>query len=458
MKILIVDDELNIRESLKKYLSLEGMDSVTAADGESAQVLLSNEAFDAIVLDLKLPRMSGQDLLRWIQTEGIRSPVIMISAHGEIPDAVAALKSGAADYLTKPFDPAELVHKLSFLVSSRKREDILEAGKRTRGTESRLIGESPAMLALKSVIERVAGTDATVLITGESGTGKEIVAREIHAQSACAGEPFVAVNIGGIHESLMESELFGHEKGSFTGATARKIGLFELAGPGTLFLDEIGEMPPNLQVKLLRVLQERKIRRLGGTADLPVKARIISATNRDIEKMVGDGLFREDLYYRLNVVRIKMPPLRERGADIPLIARHLVDKISARMNRVPPELSPKALDALVSYQFPGNIRELENILERALIYCRGESVSLVDLDLRDDPASGSAASSVTASVAASSAGSSFSGGESLSLDETERTAIAASLARHGGNRTRAAAELGISRRTIINKIKLYGME
>jgi len=463
MKVLIVDDELNIRESLRKYLSLEGIDSATAADGPAAQRLLSEDAFDAIVLDLKLPLMSGHEVLQWILGEGIRSPVIMISAHGEIADAVSALKSGAADYLTKPFDPAELVHRLGLLVASRKREDILEAGNRTASGAPRLVGGSPAMSELSRLIDRVASSDATVLITGESGTGKEVVAREIHARGTRSGEPFVAVNVGGIHESLMESELFGHERGAFTGATARKIGLFELAGGGTLFLDEIGEMPPNLQVKLLRVIQERKLRRLGGTADLPVKARIVSATNRDIEAMVRAGSFREDLYYRLNVVRLTIPPLRERGADIPALAEHLLAKIAARMNKPPRRLSPEALAALIAYPFPGNVRELENLLERALIYCQGDVISLADLGLRADALGGAAAGPVTSTPVSpgdnppSATRAAIQGASPQSLGAAERDAIAAALSRHGGNRTRAAAELGISRRTIINKINLYGL-
>ena len=460
MRILIVDDERNIRESLKKYLKLEGIESETAEDGFVAKSLLAESTFDALVFDLKLPRMSGQELLEWVQNEGIRSPVIMISAHGEISDAVSALKSGASDYLTKPFDPSELVHKLNLLVTSRKREDLIEAGRRTAKGDSRLVGNSPAMLALKSLIDRVADSDATVLITGESGTGKEVVAREIHLRSAHAGDPFVAVNIGGIHESLMESELFGHERGAFTGATERKTGLFELAGKGTLFLDEIGEMPMPLQVKLLRVIQDRKIRRLGGTADLPVGARIISATNRDIESLVSDGRFREDLYYRLNVVRLPLPPLRERADDIPLLSGYLVDRVASRMGKPPRKISAGALEALMTYPFPGNIRELENILERALIYCEVDEITVADIDLHrgaekpavvaeSPPASSSAASGPSVPTVPPPAD---------SLVDIERNAIRQALAKWGGNRTKAALELGISRRTIINKIHLYGLE
>jgi two-component system response regulator AtoC len=291
----------------------------------------------------------------------------MISAHGQIADAVTALKAGAKDYLVKPFDPAELVIKLRYLVEDKRRENSLEAEKRMAGGENLLIGDSEVMRELSTQIDRIAGSDVTVLITGESGAGKEVVAREIHRRGQYAPEPFAAVNIGGIHEGLMESELFGHEKGAFTGATARKQGLFELAGRGTLFLDEIGEMPMALQVKLLRVLQDRKIRRLGGNDDIPVNARIVSATNRDIEHLVREGRFREDLYYRLNVFRLAIPPLRDRAEDIPLLAEYLLKKLSFRMGRPLPELTPAATEKLREYPFPGNVRELENALERALI-------------------------------------------------------------------------------------------
>jgi two-component system response regulator AtoC len=456
MKVLIVDDEQNIRESLRKYLSLEGIDAEIAADGETALSVLADGYFDAVVLDLRLPGMSGQDVLDWMQSRGIRAPVVMISAHGEIDDAVTALKSGASDYLSKPFDPAELVRRLSMLVSSRKRDDLIEAEQRTSSSGSRLVGDSSAMRNLARLIERVAPSDATVLVTGESGTGKEVVAREIHAHSHRSGEPFVAVNIGAISEQLMESELFGHEKGAFTGASARKPGLFELAGSGTLFLDEIGEMPMHLQVKLLRVLQDRKLRRLGGTVDLPVNARIISATNRDVEAMVGAGKFREDLYYRLNVVRLSIPPLRERAEDIPSLSEYLVRKISARMNKPSRPFSPEALAALSAYPFPGNVRELENILERALIYCQGNVIGVDDIDLRD------VAIQRDTSVPRAPEGQTLAADQPqsrpVSLTDAERQAIESALARHGGNRTHAAAELGISRRTIINKIKAFGIE
>ncbi|MDR2808166.1 MAG: sigma-54 dependent transcriptional regulator [Spirochaetaceae bacterium] len=440
MRVLIVDDERNIRTSLKKYLGLEHIESVDVENGEAALNALLNEQFDAVILDLKLPGINGQEVLQWMQTHGIPSPVIMISAHGQINDAVNALKCGAQDYLVKPFDPAELVIKLRSLAEKeqdKKQNNTLEPTANAAQKENAVIGNAPAMRLLSRQIDRIAATDVTILITGESGTGKEISAREIHARGLLPSAPFVAVNIGGIHEGLIESELFGHEKGAFTGATSRKIGLFELAGRGTLFLDEIGEMPMPLQVKLLRVLQERKIRRLGGIADISVNARIISATNRNLELMIKEGKFREDLYYRLNVFRLELPPLRERAEDIPLFCEFLLKKLGSRMGRTAPALSGEALDRLLSYSFPGNIRELENILERALIYSEGAVIKAADL--------GDLAINVPVKDFPSS------------LELIEKKAVQEALERCRGNRTKAAQVLGISRKTLLNKIRLYGL-
>jgi two-component system response regulator AtoC len=444
MKVLIVDDERNIRQSLKKYLSIEQIDSTAAETGEIAVEFLEREAFDAVILDLRLPGMNGHELLAWIRNRGIPVPVIMISAHGQIQDAVEALKSGAQDYLVKPFDPAELIIKLRQLIENKRRENRLETEQRTGG-ENTLIGTSPAMKQLSVQIDKIALSDVTVLITGESGAGKEVVAREIHRRSKYGAEPFAAVNIGGIHEGLMESELFGHEKGAFTGAISRKQGLFELAGRGTIFLDEIGEMPAGLQVKLLRVLQERKIRRLGGASDIPVSARIVSATNKNVEDMVKEGRFREDLYYRLNVFRIALPPLRERREDIPLLSDYLLHKIVLRMGRPVPALSAEALEKLLGYDFPGNVRELENILERALIYSDGPKLAAENIDLHHP---GSAETEAPAP----------SNNRNGSLEAMEKDAIRETLARMGGNRTKTAKELGVSRKTILNKIKTYGLD
>lgn len=450
MRVLIVDDERNIRLSLQKYLGLEHIDAESTESGEGAIEYLTHESFDAVIVDLKLPGMSGQALLEWIQGQEIPDPVIMISAHGQIPDAVQALHAGAKDYLVKPFDPAELVIKLRSLVETAVEKTLPE--KAGVSQKSALIGTAPVMERLSEQIHKLAATDVTVLLTGESGTGKEVAAREIHRRSVHPDEPFVAVNIGGIHEGLMESELFGHEKGAFTGALSRKQGLFELAGKGCLFLDEIGEMPMPLQVKLLRVLQERKIRRLGGIKDIPLSARIVSATNRDLEAMVREGRFREDLYYRINVFRIELPPLRKRREDIPLLADHLLGNLASRMGRTKPQLAPDALDKLRVYSYPGNIRELENILERAFIYGDGRRIGPADLDFPElKPGEHREASEFLPSQDPQ---------ESLtlgSLEEIEREAIEEALARCQGNRTKAAKELGISRRTILNKIRTYGL-
>jgi two-component system response regulator AtoC len=474
MKILIVDDERNIRESIQRLFSLEGVESFTAEDGRAAMALLLSEAFDAAVIDLKMPVMGGQELLEWMRAEGLRTPVVIISAFGEIADAVRALKAGADDYLIKPFDPDELIHRVKGLVAGRKREDLIEAGTRTQAALSRLVGESPVMRALKDLIDKVAATATTVLITGESGTGKEVVARELHARSGRGAEPFVAVNIGAVHAELMESELFGHEKGSFTGAESRKLGLFELAGGGTLFLDEIGEMPLPLQVKLLRVLQERKIRRLGGQRDIPIDSRIVSATNRDIEALVREGKFREDLYYRLNVVRIDVPPLRDRLSDLPALASHILARQRGRAGRGPLGLSREALSVLGGYDFPGNIRELENLLERAAIYCEGPEIQASDVDLprrrrsmaqvlggggeggEDPPAA--AAASPDPDAAASDPPPLDGGEASLRLTDAEVAAIIRALKKCKGNRTKTALELGISRRALLYKIKRYGLK
>ncbi|MDR2313239.1 MAG: sigma-54 dependent transcriptional regulator [Spirochaetaceae bacterium] len=461
MRILIVDDEKNIRESLKKYLALEHIDSESAASAEEALALLEEKTFDAAVLDLMLPGMSGQELLCQIQDKGFSVPVIMISAHGQIADAVNALKAGARDYLSKPVDPAELSIKLRSLIENHRRENLIEAETRRRASgkmgpeKPALIGNSPAIKSLSAQIGKLAATDVRVLITGESGAGKEVAAREIHRRGPHREEPFAAVNIGGIHESLMESELFGHEKGAFTGAASRRPGLFELAGRGSIFLDEIGEMPMPLQVKLLRVLQDRKIRRLGGITDIPVNARIISATNKDVEALVREGKFREDLYYRLNVFRIRLPPLRERRGDILPLAEFLLDKLCSRMGRPRHVLGAAALDKLAAYDFPGNIRELENILERALIFCETGTIEPYDIDIRSSLRGGGGGGGVVVGAGGINAADSPSGKPAL-LEEIEKNAILAALARCEGNRTRAAEELGITRKTILNKLKGYG--
>ncbi len=435
----MVDDEKSIREAAVRYLALEGIETVTADNGLAAQRLLLEEVFAAAIVDVRMPGMGGLELLRWVREEGPRVPVIMISAFGEVRDAVEAMKLGAADYLVKPFDADEMVLRLKKVVEAQELRDRVVQAQAGGAQEQDLAGSSPAMRRVREIASRVAPTPTTVLITGESGTGKEVVARLIHRLSPRADSPFVAVNIGGLPETLLESELFGFEKGAFTGADARKPGLLEMAGSGTLFLDEIGEMPPALQVKLLRVLQERRLTHLGGTRPIPIDARIVAATNRDLEARVRAGSFREDLFYRLNVVRIEVPPLRQRKEDIPEIAGVLLQRLARRLSRPAPTLGDSALERLLAHPFPGNIRELENLLERAMIFAEGAVLEGRDLDL---PAAAAAAREPQPETLAS----------------IERRAIAAALHRWQGNRTRAAQELGIGRRTLQNKIKEYGLE
>jgi len=447
MRILLADDEKNIRESLQRLLELERMEVFSVQDGLDAKRALENQKFDLAIIDLKMPGLSGQELLEWIGREGLLVPVIIISAHGEIVDAVKALKSGAKDFVEKPFGSKELIQKVRQIVTEENRKLSLEAELRTIRPNLGFVGEHETIRLIRDHITKVSGTDSTVLITGESGTGKEIVAREIHERSARASEPFIAVNVGGIPESLIESELFGHEKGAFTSADTRKPGLFELAGSGTLFLDEIGDMPINLQVKLLRVLQDRKIRRLGGTRDIPVNARILSATNRNLEEKVRGGSFREDLFYRLNVIRISIPPLREHLDDIPLLCDAILEKLAKRIGAAPKKISDESIRKLRSYSFPGNVRELENILERALIYCSDDMIRERDIDVRpplslDLPDVSSARDTDDKPAMGK-------------LEQMERIMIAETLRKWKGNRTRAAKELGISRRTIIYKIQEY---
>ena len=439
MRVLIADDEKNIRDSIAAYVAAEGIDALTAADGAEARARLETEAFDGLILDLRMPRMDGLSVLAWLQESGPRVPVIVISAYGDVQDAVQAMKLGARDYLVKPFDPEELVLRLRRLLSERSLETQAEAGRRAADGDdagSSWVGAGEKMAAVHALVEKVAPTTSTILITGESGTGKEVIARLIHARSSNPRGPFAAINIGGLPETLLESELFGYEKGAFTGATERKRGMLELASSGTLFLDEIGDMPLQLQVKLLRVLQDRRIQRLGGTQPIPLDARFIAATNRHLEALLKEGKFREDLYYRLNVIRIELPPLRERREDIPGLAGFFVEKLNREMGRKVRGLDPDALARLRAYDFPGNIRELENRIERAYILCTPPLITARDLG---DP--------FTAAARPPKQG---------RLKDQERELIERVLAGHGGNRTRAAAELGISRRTLQNKLKGSG--
>lgn len=448
MKILIVDDEQSISSSLVKFFKIDDIESDAAENGFSAQRMLRENPYDAVLVDLKMPGMDGLELIKWMRSEGFRMPIIMASAHGEIEDAVKALKEGAQDYVVKPFDPEEMTIKLKNLVEASNLRAVVE-GNKSGSAESTtsFIGESAAVIKIREVIKKIAPSNATVLVTGESGTGKEVIAREIHANSTHSDGPFVAINIGGVPENLLESELFGYEKGAFTGAVSRKTGLFELASGGTLFLDEIGDMPLSLQVKILRVLQDRKITRLGGTTPMPINARIVAATNKNLEEMVQKGTFREDLFYRLNVVRIVIPPLRDRSDDIPLLAASIIARYNRSMGSKIEGFSPEALEALKKHNFYGNVRELENVLERAMIFAEQSVITLSDLDLRSSVSRPDVQAKQKEVLQ-----------EAVSLKEIERQAISRALQRWEGNRTHAAEELGISRRTLISKISEYGLE
>lgn len=460
-RILIIDDEINMRKSLAGYLEQDGFETATSADAESGLKMLDAGFFSALILDLRLPGMDGLEMLSKIRGQGMNLPVIMISAHGDIEDAVKAMKLGANDYLVKPFDPAELLIRL---------EKALEADRLGRSAviEKRLSGSGdsiqvkkekalwpvndPAMREILHLATKVAPTGSTVLITGESGSGKELLAREIHRMSRRAEGAFVPVNIAAVHEELLESELFGHERGAFTGAESRKTGLFELASGGTLFLDELGEMTPRTQVKLLRVLQDRQITRLGSTRPIPIDVRIIAATNRNIEDAVKDGSFRKDLYFRLNVIRLRLPPLRERPSDIPDLANFLLAKLSAQMGRTGCLISREALELLCKYTFPGNIRELENILERALILCRENTIHPEDLAV-EAGLSQDLAEELEAGI-----GDDSPDIEPPDLQAAEKLAIISALERNSWHREKTANELGISRRTLLEKIKKYELK
>jgi len=443
MRVLLVDDEENLLKSLEGYLKTEGMNCLLAPEGEKARSLLLEETVDAVVLDLRMPGMDGLSLLRWIRDSGPDVPVIIASAHGDVGDAVEAMKLGAYDYLVKPFDPDELILRLRKAMRERRLQNSAEAGRRSSDEKVELIGESPALQETARLIEKAAASTATILITGESGTGKEVAARLAHQASRRSG-PFVAVNLGALPESLIESELFGYEKGAFTGADSRKAGLFELAQGGTLFLDEIGELPLHLQVKLLRVLQDKKVSRLGGTQSIPVDARILAATNQDLELLVRAGRFREDLYYRINVIRIILPPLRERTGDIHTLTDYFLRRFSADLGKKVTGISPQAYSLLESYSFPGNVRELQNAIERALILADGPRLEASDFQFFASTAKLHSGDMPEPAIL-----------EPSTLAEVERRTILATLERNKGRREQTALELGITRRTLLTKLKEY---
>ncbi len=448
-RVLIVEDDPATRSGLTELVRTWGFTAEAAADGAEALERVTTFRPSIIVSDLVMPRMSGMELLKAIRAEGEHIKIILLTAQGTVDTAVEAVKAGAEDYLTKPLDPAKLQRLLERLgeINRQKRENqVLRRQLNDRGRFGRIIGNSPGMRALYQVLEQAAPTPASMLILGESGTGKELVAQTIHQLSPRAAAPFIALNCAAIPDTLLESEIFGHEKGAFTGATERRAGCFELADRGTLFLDEIAEMTPATQVKLLRVLQERKFRRLGGRTEQEVDVRVLAATNIDPAIAIRDGRLREDLYYRLNVFSIALPPLRERRDDLPLLIQAFVDEFNTRDHRSVKAVAPEAMRVLEHYDWPGNVRELRNVIERATILARGELIELGHLP----PLSAAAAAGATHGPAN---GVTIAPG--MTVDEAEQMLILATLDSAGGNKTRAAEMLGISLKTLHNKLNRF---
>ena len=441
IKIIVVDDELSIRESLKGWLLQDGYQVETAASGPEALTKHGEQRFDIMLIDVKMPEMDGLTLLKKIKETDPDIAIIMMTAYGAIQDAVEAMKLGAHDYLLKPFDLEEFsltIEKLVQMLNLAMENLILKERVATFTRFEKLVGQSPAMVKLFEAILDVAQTDATVLITGETGTGKELVARAIHTQSPRCYAPFIAINCGAFTEQLLESELFGHEKGAFTDAQYAKKGRLEMANAGTLFLDEVGDISMKMQIDLLRVLETREFSRVGGTATLRSDFRVIAATNQDLQEAIHKKTFRRDLFYRLNVIHLQVPPLRERPEDIPLLAQHFLWRYATETNKKIDSIQPEAMEAMRRYPWPGNVRELENAIERAVVMGKSRQIRLSDLPLAI-PLEGEAEM------------------EKLSLEEMERQHIARVLATAGGNLSNVAKILRINRTTLYQKIKKYNL-
>ena len=436
--ILVVDDEKNQREILETILSGEGYDVTTASSGEAAMKFVEARRFDLVLTDLKMTGMSGLDLLKELTNFDKSIIVILLTAHGSVDSAVDALRLGAFDYLQKPYDRVKLLDTVS------------RALNKLNTLDAEIVSVSPEMDKVKKLILKIAKSNSTVLIRGESGTGKELIARAIHSNSLRSSEIFQAVNCAAINENLLESELFGHEKGSFTGAVGEKKGLFEVADNGTLFLDEIGELDIALQAKLLRALQEREIRRVGGIRDIPVDVRVIAATNRDLLKMAEEKRFREDLYYRLNVLSIDLPPLRERRTDIPILIEYFLKKHTRGSDRTV-KIDAPARRLLEDYSYPGNVRQLESAIERAILLCENDTITLEDLppEMTQKP---QAASTVNG------------GGEfklpddGVNFEDVERSLIMQAMDRTDNNITKAAKLLGLTFRTLQYRLEKFGFK
>ncbi|WP_242343170.1 sigma-54-dependent transcriptional regulator [Anaeromyxobacter terrae] len=441
-RILVVDDEEIVRESLGGWLEKDGYTVGTMPEGRSAIEALKGERWSIMIVDLKMPGMDGLQVLEEAKKLQPDVAVVIMTAYATVDTAVTAMKMGAYDYLVKPFDPEELSLMMQKIVSQQSlvRENaVLRQALRQEYRFRDLLSKSPAMQSVFELARTAARSNSTILVLGESGSGKEVLARAIHAESPRAGGPFVAVSCAALTESLLESELFGHEKGAFTGAISRRKGKFEAAHGGTLFLDEVGDIGPKLQLDLLRVLEERRFHRVGGNEPIEVDVRIVAATNRDLRRAAREGKFREDLFYRLNVIPILIPPLRERREDIPLLVENFVERLAVEMKRRVDGLTPEAMSALMAHDWPGNVRELRNVLERGAVVATGPVIQLSDLGL---PAKLDAQPRH---------------GTLASLEEVERRHVAAMLAHTNGNVSQSARILGIDRVTLYNKMKKWGL-
>ena len=446
--ILVVDDDTAHRTMLKTLLSGWGYLIDEADDGSVAVAMVEEQAYDLILMDIRMLKVSGIEALKEIKIINPAIPIIIMTAYSSVETAVDALKNGAYDYLTKPLDFDELRIAISRAMDHtglREENRLLRESIGNRFDRRNIIGRSPVMVKLLETVAQVSPSEATVLISGDSGTGKEMIAGAIHYNSSRKDAPFVKINCAALTETLLESELFGHEKGSFTGAHRKKEGKFRLAHGGSIFLDEIGEMPMSMQVKLLRVLQERELTRVGGEEVIKVDVRVIAATNRDLLRDIEHNRFREDLYYRLNVVELKMPPLRDRKEDIPLLAQHYLEIFSEKNRKQAKGFTPKAMDALLKYEWPGNVRELMNVIERCVVLSTGDYIDQNDLPFifkNDDELTADSSQILSGDIP---------------LEEVEKATILNTLESTNGNKSEAARRLGITRKTLHKKLKKYGV-
>ncbi len=444
--ILVVEDETKLRRLIELQLVEEGFHARTAPDAETGLQLLNRERFDLVLTDFKLPGMSGLEFLQALKRANASLPVVLMTAYGTVESAVGAMKAGASDYVLKPFSLTELMLVIRKELAShelRQENRALREALGHRYEYKNIIARSDKMQAVLGLVERVAPTNATVLVGGESGVGKDLVARAIHEHSNRASGPFVKINSTAIPENLLESELFGYEKGAFSGATSAKPGKFEMADKGTLFLDEIGDVPPPIQVKLLRVLQDREFERLGATKTLKVDVRLIAATNRDLRDALEDGTFREDLYYRLNVVAIDIPPLRERREDIPPLAEFFLAKFASESGKPVRGITPQAMQSLADFHWPGNVRELQNIIERGVTLSSGEMLDTADIRL-DRPIGRGAAEAAPVLP------------QGFTLEQWEDEMIREALRHANGNKSQAARSLGLSRNALRYRLSKIG--